>query len=253
MLVVSYTTLSPLPLSRRFAFCGTVPRVAPGGRYPPPRPVESGLSSTLARRDHLADSSRDKGTSWLVNSLKRCYLEHMTRSLTRSLVAASSALFLAMTGTVIAAGSATADTNVKPRISACTADPNNYACLRASARREVAGEAITFTGTLSRQAQRNLTSWTRGENTICLTRYDSKPRRNGSWPWQTLDAACTTLNPNGTFGMTVFLGVQGQHFYGVEMGPCRASADECGNGDPGLIGVGSNKKNRVVAVRTVAR
>ena len=31
--------------SWRFAFCGTVPRVTPGGRYPPPCPVESGLSS----------------------------------------------------------------------------------------------------------------------------------------------------------------------------------------------------------------
>src|SRR4029453_3684299 len=32
---------------RRFAFCGTVPRVTPGGRYPPPCPVESGLSSPI--------------------------------------------------------------------------------------------------------------------------------------------------------------------------------------------------------------
>ena len=31
--------------SWRFAFCGTVPRVTPGGRYPPPCPMESGLSS----------------------------------------------------------------------------------------------------------------------------------------------------------------------------------------------------------------
>ncbi len=30
---------------RRFAFCGTVPRVTPGGRYPPPCPVEPGRSS----------------------------------------------------------------------------------------------------------------------------------------------------------------------------------------------------------------
>ena len=33
----------------RSAFCGTVPRVAPGGRYPPPCPVESGLSSSTPR------------------------------------------------------------------------------------------------------------------------------------------------------------------------------------------------------------
>ena len=51
-LVVSYTAVSPLPAGsrshdRRFAFCGTVPRVTPGGRYPPPCPVESGLSSAI--------------------------------------------------------------------------------------------------------------------------------------------------------------------------------------------------------------
>src|SRR4051812_30037992 len=32
-------------LSRRSVLCGTFPRVTPGGRYPPPCPVESGLSS----------------------------------------------------------------------------------------------------------------------------------------------------------------------------------------------------------------
>jgi hypothetical protein len=175
----------------------------------------------------------------------------MTSS-TRRFLAAASALLIATTGVILGAGPATADEDVKPRKSACTADPNNYACLKVSDRREVSGEAVTFTGSLSKQAQKNLTSWTRGENTICLTRYEPQPRKNGSWPWQTLDQACTTLNPNGTFGMTVFLGVQGLHFYGVEMGPCRADQDECGNADPGLIGVGGNKKNRVVAVRTVA-
>ncbi len=38
--VRSYRTLSPLPAApkrnRRFAFCGTFPRVAPAGRYPAP-------------------------------------------------------------------------------------------------------------------------------------------------------------------------------------------------------------------------
>src|SRR6478735_236445 len=32
---------------RRFVLCGTVPRVTPGGCWPPPCPVEPGLSSTL--------------------------------------------------------------------------------------------------------------------------------------------------------------------------------------------------------------
>ena len=50
--VRSYRTISPLPVrdSRAAApsavcFCGTFPRVSPGGRYPPPRPMVSGLSS----------------------------------------------------------------------------------------------------------------------------------------------------------------------------------------------------------------
>src|SRR5262245_54995007 len=50
--VRSYRTISPLPVrdSRVAApsavyFCGTFPRVSPGGRYPPPCPVVSGLSS----------------------------------------------------------------------------------------------------------------------------------------------------------------------------------------------------------------
>ena len=50
--VRSYRTISPLPVrdSRVAApsavyFCGTFPRVSPGGRYPPPRPLVSGLSS----------------------------------------------------------------------------------------------------------------------------------------------------------------------------------------------------------------
>ena len=49
-LVVSCTTVSPLPDRpepvRRSAFCGTFPRVAPGGCCPPPCPVEPGPSST---------------------------------------------------------------------------------------------------------------------------------------------------------------------------------------------------------------
>jgi len=50
-LVVSYTTVSPLPLpsvngrQRRSVFCGTVPRVTPGRCYRPPCRVEPGPSS----------------------------------------------------------------------------------------------------------------------------------------------------------------------------------------------------------------
>jgi len=47
--VSSYLTFSPLPARRGelglYVFCGTFPGIAPGGRYPPPCPVELGLSS----------------------------------------------------------------------------------------------------------------------------------------------------------------------------------------------------------------
>ena len=46
--MVSYTTVSPLPISRRFTFCCTFPRVAPGGCYPPPCSLKPGLSSAFA-------------------------------------------------------------------------------------------------------------------------------------------------------------------------------------------------------------
>jgi hypothetical protein len=43
----------------RSAFCGTVPRVAPGGCYPPPCPVESGLSSAEPKdSDAVAQPAR---------------------------------------------------------------------------------------------------------------------------------------------------------------------------------------------------
>ena len=47
-LVVSYTTVSPLPPANRgrSVFCGTIPRVTPGRRYRPPCPAEPGPSST---------------------------------------------------------------------------------------------------------------------------------------------------------------------------------------------------------------
>jgi hypothetical protein len=62
-LVVSYTTVSPLPRSLarpgRSVFCGTVPRVAPGGCWPPSCPSEPGPSSAVVahRRDRPPDSS----------------------------------------------------------------------------------------------------------------------------------------------------------------------------------------------------
>jgi hypothetical protein len=58
--VRSYRTISPLPYRgrstqsrttsvRRYIFCGTFPILTDGGRYPPLRPVEPGLSSGTPR------------------------------------------------------------------------------------------------------------------------------------------------------------------------------------------------------------
>ena len=56
--VGSYPTLSPLPPAngRRFAFCGAIPRVAPGGSYPPPfhRGARTFLDGREVRRDRPA-------------------------------------------------------------------------------------------------------------------------------------------------------------------------------------------------------
>ena len=61
-LVVSYTTVPPLPVPARgrpsaVRFCGTILRLAPTGRYPASCPVEPGLSSrgNLAAGDCLSN------------------------------------------------------------------------------------------------------------------------------------------------------------------------------------------------------
>ena len=70
--VVSYTAVSPLPLARRFVFCGAFPRVAPGGCYPPPFPVEPGRSSwTRPKPTHAA--------AWPTHSQEESYLESPRR------------------------------------------------------------------------------------------------------------------------------------------------------------------------------
>ncbi len=70
-LVVSYTTVSPLPpgmAGRRSVFCGTVPRVAPGRRYRPPCPWSPDLPrrarGRLARRGRPADSPAAASSLW---------------------------------------------------------------------------------------------------------------------------------------------------------------------------------------------
>jgi len=47
--VGSYSTFSPLLQMGAVSFCGTIPRLAPAGRYPALCPVEPGLSSFYPR------------------------------------------------------------------------------------------------------------------------------------------------------------------------------------------------------------
>src|SRR5678815_2630551 len=65
-LVRSYRTVSPLPRrvapSRRSVLCCTVSGLATGGRYPPPCPVEPGLSSL--RRSPMGAGSGERRSSW---------------------------------------------------------------------------------------------------------------------------------------------------------------------------------------------
>ena len=207
-------------------------------------------------RDHPADSSATSLRRYSSSAPAAVKFVVMASQLFRSFrpfAIGACALALAAVSVLTGSNAAIADQDdLKRKKKACTAEPRDYACLKASTRREVAGDPVMFRGTLSKEARRNLASWTDGENTICLIRYAPRPNKDGSWPWETLDQACTTLNTDGTFGIEAFLGKQGLHYYGVEMGPCRADEDECGGADQGLIGAGGNKNNRVVAVRTVA-
>lgn len=141
----------------------------------------------------------------------------------------------------------------RPSKSVCSQGAANkdYACMKVNAKKVPSGEAATFTGNLSTKAQKNLKSWTRGDNIVCLTRYATKPGTDGGFDSQTLDAACTTVRKNGEFTINAEFGRKGTYYYGLEMGPCRAKDKvECGEGDPGLISVGSNDGNKALRLKT---
>ena len=138
-----------------------------------------------------------------------------------------------------------------PTTSVCSGDTQtNYACMDVDERKVPSGETATFTGSLSAQAQKYLKSWTRGDNIVCLTRYKTTPEADGSWPWQTLDAACTTVRKNGEFTIEAEFGRKGAFYYGLEFGPCRSKTPgECGGGDAMLIGV-FNKGDKALRLIT---
>jgi len=164
-------------------------------------------------------------------------------------IALASALALIAAPILIAGPVAAAPTPAK---AVCSNDgsSNSYACLEVDSRKVPSGDTVTFTGSLSPTAFANLKQWTKGDNIVCLTRYKPQPEADGSWPWTTMEGACTTVRKNGQFTIQAELGRKGLFYYGVEMGPCRGNADLCGNGDPGLVGVGGNKGDKVLALRT---
>ncbi len=134
-----------------------------------------------------------------------------------------------------------------PAKEACSNGAEKYACLEVDRRKAPVGETVVFTGTLSKKAMKNLASWTDGTNVVCLDRYPSAPAADGSWVGTVMEGACTTVRTDRGFTIEAEFGKVGKYYYGVSMGPCRASADECGNADPGLVGVGGPT---VVRVRT---
>jgi len=74
--------------------------------------------------------------------------------------------------------------------------------MEVNAKKVPSGETATFTGTLGTKAQKNLKSWTNGDNIVCLSRYATKPEADGSWGGANFDAACTTVRKNGGFTIT---------------------------------------------------
>ena len=134
-----------------------------------------------------------------------------------------------------------------PSKEACSNGAAQYACLEADRRKAPVGETVVFTGTLSAEAMKNLRSWTKGANVVCLDRYAPAANADGGWPGTAMEGACTVVRKNGGFTIEAEFGRIGTYYYGASMGPCRSTAAECGNADPGLVGVGGPT---VVSVRT---
>lgn len=153
--------------------------------------------------------------------------------------------------TVFAAGPAAAASTPTPSAKACSALDNgdDYACMKVKDRTVPSGSTVTFTGTIGPVAKKELKKWTKGDNIVCLDRFKTTPEADGSWPWQTMEGVCATVRKDGSFTLKAEFGRKGTYFYGLEMGPCRANADLCGNADPILLGLGA-RGDKVVSVKT---
>ena len=172
-----------------------------------------------------------------------------TRPLAVVVMVAAAISGLATASASAATPTATPTATPKPAAKACSVDGAGdvYACMQVADRTVPSGDTVTFTGQLGPQAMSNLKDWTKGDNIVCLSRYAKSPAADGSWPSQSLEGVCATVRRDGAFTIEAEFGRKGTYYYGLEMGPCRGSAALCGNGDPGLLGVGGK---RVVAVTT---
>lgn len=151
--------------------------------------------------------------------------------------------------TMVGIGALPAMAAVTPAKQACSNGAEKYACLSVNRAKAPVGATVVFRGTLSAAAMKNLASWTDGTNVVCLDRYAPAPAADGSWPGTAIEGACAAVRASGAFVIKAEFGRVGAHFYGVSMGPCLASEAECGNGDPGLIGVGGPTAVRVTTTR----
>ena len=86
--VGSYPTLSPLPLAGRSTLCGTFPRLAPGGRYPPP--CLHG-ARTFLQQASLPATAQPSGDSDISQNQTRHQRDRHTGSLTMSAILAVTA------------------------------------------------------------------------------------------------------------------------------------------------------------------
>lgn len=167
----------------------------------------------------------------------------------RTLLSLSSSALLVtgLTGTAAAAE----EISFVPATTVCSGD---YACMSVNRTQAPAGATVTFTGKLSTEARKALDSWTRGTNIVCLDRYKTTTEKDGSWPWTPMEGACSPVRKNGQFTIQAEFGRVGTFIYGVEFGPCRSNADECGAADSGLVGgIGDGDKALVVTTTPVSR
>lgn len=167
----------------------------------------------------------------------------------RKLLIATTILGVGLAGLMWVAPAQAIEVVPAPRVCSPGTDNRTYACMQAAPISTGAGDTVVFKGRLSPTALRSLSQYTDGDNVVCLTRFRAKPLANGSWPWTTLDAACTTVRRDGGFTINAELGRLGTFFYGLEMGPCKLTDGGCGSSDGGLIGV-SNKRDRGLQVTT---